>query len=172
MKRLLLFAGGLLVLAAPVGCGSASAPYVTYTDGRYHFSLEHPAAWQAPRGGTNGVADGVPSYIVHFTNPAVGFRIVVNSVKPDYSTVANGEVVSHQAGCPQVCTYYRTTVSHLPALLVTEAVTGVGIDHEYAFVNWRRYGYDLEVANANGLSRQQEKDFERVLRTFRIARNG
>ena len=172
MKRLLLFAGGLLVLAASAGCGSVADSYVTYTDSRHHFSLEHPPDWQAPRRGTYGMADGVPSYIVHFTNPAVGFRIVVNSAKPDYSTVANGQVVSHQAGCSQVCTYYRITVAHLPALLVTEAVTGVGIDHEYAFVNWRRYGYDLEVANANGLSRQQEKDFERVLRTFRIARNG
>ena len=172
MRRLLLFVRGLLVLVAPVGCGSAAASYVTYTDARYHFSLEHPAAWQPPRGGKDGMADGVPSYIVHFTNPGVGFRIVVNGVHPGYSTIANGEVVSHQAGCLQVCTYYRTTISHLPALLVTEAIRGAGIDQEYAFVNGRRYGYDLEVANANGLSRQQEKAFEHVLRTFRIARNG
>jgi hypothetical protein len=164
--------GGLLGLAAVAGCGSASAAYVSYTDSRYHFSLEHPTAWQAPPRGKDGVADGVPSYIVHFSLANVGFRIVVNGVRPDYSTIANGDVVSHQAGCPRVCTYYRTTISSRPALLVTQTTGSVGIDHEYAFVNGRRFGYDLEIANARGLSRQQKQDFEHALRTFRIARDG
>jgi hypothetical protein len=172
VKRIVLCLGSLLALIAPAGCGSGSAKYVTYVDSRYHFSFQHPAAWHGPAHGKDGMADGVPSYIVHFSGPGNGFRVVVNGVRPDYSTIANGEVVSHQSGCPQVCTYYRTTISHLPALLVTQATKGVGIDYEYAFVNGLHYGYDLEIANTRGLSGEQKQSFAHVLRTFRIAPGG
>jgi hypothetical protein len=168
MKGLFPVGVALLLLLAVVGCGS-SPSYAQYTDSRYHFSFRYPSDWQAPKKGHYGQSDGVPSYLVDFNNPDVGFRVVVNRLRPDYSSVSNGEVISHQTGCPQICIYYRITISHRPGILVAWKIPGHNIDHEYAFVNSPRWGYDIEIANPNGLTKEQQKQFAHVLATFKIA---
>lgn len=148
------------------GCGSS--PYHTYNDGTYHFSFEYPSHWNAPQA-THGTADSVPSYIVALSNGSSQLRVVVNTRRIDFSPIVNGQV-SHQG--PNTLVFYRRTVSGLPAILVVQQSQGLPTDHETVHLNTSRYGYDIEIIAANGVSKSQQRDFMHLVSTFKVGSHG
>ncbi|HZU11880.1 MAG TPA: hypothetical protein VFB58_03500 [Chloroflexota bacterium] len=155
------FALVLAVAAVLAGCGSA--PYTTYTDKAYHFSLQYPTGWTQKT--DRSIADSVPSYIVSFTGSSAQLRVVVNDRRPDYSTIFNGEV-THQG--PNTLVFYRLTMAGHHAILVLQKTNGLPPDHEYVHLNTARHGYDIEMIVPTGIVKSYQQKFQHALDTFKL----
>lgn len=160
----------LLIACLLGGCGSTASPpaYRTYTDSRYGFSFQYPSDFKAPRS-QQGTADGVPSYIVALKSTDIGLRIAVNDSLPNFSTITNGQV-SRQGN--QILTFYRLTISGRPALLIYEKTNGLPLNRESAHLNSQHYGYDIQLAAAYAITKPIQSEFDRVLHTFTLGKNG
>ncbi len=109
--------------------------------------------------------------MVHFVSPS-GFRVVLHGKIANLTAVPNGRILHHVGPCPTTCVFQRLHVSGFPALRTEVLSTSNKLTQDSVDVNSRKYGYELELGGYPDITLSLDKEFHRVVNSFRISSPG